>query len=139
MLQEPERWINSQNWFGEVLEIVDFLGPCGGLESRRVTPRVIIEGKEISTLVVSAAIHIVCSLKTVCVDIGGGVANRNLAVTTSSNVLLHVACHSLDPGGSHTSVDAVDVFVSREEQKSVVVFLELINGGKDVLQVDMVV
>ena len=134
-----KRQPNLQDWHGVVLEVVDFLSPCGGLESRRVTPGVVVEGKEVSTLIVSAAVHVVGSLKTVRVNIGSRVSNRNFAVTTSSNVLLHVTRYGLDPWSSGTSVDAVDVLVSREEQKGVVVLLELIDSGKDVLQVHVVV
>ena len=122
-----------------ILEVGDLLGPGGGGKGRWITPGVIVESEEVSSLVVSAAIHVVSSFETVVINVCGRVSNRNRAVTTTANVLLHITRYSLDPWGSCTSVDVVDDFVSGEEQKSVIVLLELINGGKDVLQVDMVV
>ena len=79
------------------------------------------------------------SLKTVVINIGGRVSNRDRAVSTGTDVLLHIARYGLDPWSSHAGLDVVNIFISREEQKCVVVFLELIDCGKDILQVDMVV
>ncbi len=130
---------NLQNWYRVVLEVRYLPFPCGGGKSRRVTPRVIVESKEVSSFISSAAVHVVGSFETVIVDVCSGISNRDGPVTTSTNVLLHVTRYSLDIRSTRTSVDAVDILVSRKEQKCVVVFLELIDGGEDVLQVDMVV
>lgn len=53
--------------------------------------------------------------------------------------MLHISRDSLDIGSSVTGRDVVDKLVSREKEEGVVVFLELVDGGEDVLEIDGVV
>ena len=72
-------------------------------------------------------------------DICGRIADRNLAIAPLANVSLDISGHSLDEGSSVRGRDVIDKLVTRVEQEGVVVFLEYVNGRKDVLEIDRVV
>ncbi len=72
-------------------------------------------------------------------DICGGVTDRDLAIITVAKVLLDISRDSLDVGGGVASWDVVDQLVPGKEQEKVVVFLKLVNGGKNVLEVNGIV
>ena len=120
---------------GVVAERLDLLLISGGLVVGRITPRVVIEGKEVGSLIVGSAVEIVGGFDTVVVNVGSGVPDRDGAVSTVANVLFHVTGDSLDVGSGRGRLDVVDDFVTREEKEGVAVLLELINGGKDALEV----
>lgn len=67
------------------------------------------------------------------------VTDRNAAIATVANVLLHISCDGLDIGSGVTGRNIVDELVSGEEQERIIVFLEFIDSGKDVLEVDVIV
>ena len=104
-----------------------------------VTPGVVVEPKEVSSLIVGATIHVVRKLEAIVIDISTGISNRDFTIIAGSNVLLHITGNSLDIRGTRAGVDTVDVFVSGEEKKSIVVLLELINRSEYILKVEMVV
>lgn len=106
---------NLQDRHGVVFEIIYLPLPRGGGERRRGTPGVVVESKEVSSLIISTAVHVVGGFETVVINICGGVSNWDGAVTTSTNILLHVTRYSLDIRSSCASIDAVDDLVSREE------------------------
>lgn len=72
-------------------------------------------------------------------DVCCWVSNRYLAISSCSDILLHITSNSLDPFRSHASGNIVNHLISREEEQSVIVFLELVNGGKYILKVDVIV
>ena len=84
----------SQDRETVVAEKCNLLIPSGYLVGGRITPRVVIESKEITSLIISAAVHILGSLVTVGCHVRSGIAYRNLSVTTVSDVLLHVTSDS---------------------------------------------
>lgn len=102
-------------------------------------PRVVVEGKEVTTDFVWAAVHVVGSLHTVLVNIGSGVANGNLTEVLGLHESLGVTSDSLDVRGSEVLGGLADDLVSREKGKGVVVLGKLGDGGEDVLQVSSVV
>lgn len=72
-------------------------------------------------------------------NVCGGVSDRYSSVSTTTDVLLHVACYRFDPGGARTGWHTVDIFVSGEKEQRVVVLRKFIYGCKDILKVHMVV
>jgi hypothetical protein len=120
-------------------EVLDLLVPAGGGEGRGVAPGVVVEGEEVRALVVAAAVHVLGHLETVGVDIGGGVADGNLAKLVAAQESAHVTGDGLDVGSGLGGGAVVDNLVSGEEGKGVVVLGELLHGGEDVLEVDIVV
>lgn len=72
-------------------------------------------------------------------NIGSRVTDRNLAIVAFANVLFDIPCYGLDVRSSVTGRDVVDQLVAGEEQKKIIVFLELVHGGKHVLQVGGIV
>lgn len=111
------------------------LRPGGGLEGGVIAPGVVIESEEVTSLVVSTAVHVVGGLDTIVINISSRIADRDLAVFAVANVLLHVASDSFDVWRRSGSWNAVDIFVPREEEQGVAVSLECINGGEDALQI----
>lgn len=95
---------------------LDLLLPSGGHKVGWITPTVVVESEEVDSLIVCTAIHILGSLQTVVVDVGGGVADRDGTVLPVANVLLHVTGDSFDPWSRDTGWDIVDDLVSREEE-----------------------
>merc|ERR1712087_260617 len=72
-------------------------------------------------------------------DIGSGVSDRNLTVGLCVEVTLDVTGDGLDVGRSVGVVRIVDNFITREEEKEVVVTSKHINGCEHRLEVDIVV
>lgn len=110
---------------------------CG--EGRWVTPRVVVESKEITALIIGTAVHVGGHLVAIGINISSRVTDRDRSVALASNILLHVTSDSLDIRSSIGSVIRVDHFVTREEKQGVGVFGKSINGGEDILKVDVVV
>jgi hypothetical protein len=127
--------MNLQNWKAVAGEVLDLLIPARLGEGRWVAPRVIVEGEEITTLVIGTAVHVLSHLHAVLGHISSGISNRDLAVSTASQVLSHVTGNSLDVLGSGGRSSIVDDFVGGEECKSVGVAGEGINGSKNILKV----
>ena len=119
--------------------MLDLLVPTRGSERGWVAPRVVVESVEVTSLIVGTAVHVLCHVITVALDISGGVANRDGTVASAANVLLHVTSDSLDVGSTIGVVVGIDDFISREEKKRVVVFGKRINRSEDRLQVCWVV
>jgi hypothetical protein len=109
------------------------------LERRRITPRVVVESKEIATLISGSTVHVFSHLEAVGVDIGSGVSNRDLTVSPASNVLSHITSNGLDVWCTISGSVIVDNLVSREESQCIGVVGKCIDSSKDVLEVDSVV
>ena len=135
-------WENSgglQDGNAVVAERLDLLGPAADGEAARVAPRVVVEGKEIASLVGSTAVHVLSHLKSVGVDVCGRVSHRDLTISTRSDVLSHVTSDSLDVRSSGGGGIIIDDLVSREESQSIGVLGKGIDGCEDVLEIDRVV
>ncbi len=113
--------------------------PSGGREGGGIAPGVVVESEKVASLVISAAVHVVGGLDTVFIDIGCGVANRYLAVFAIANVLLHITSDGLNVRSGLCCWDAVDDLIAGEEKQGVAVLGEFINGGKDTLEILLVV
>lgn len=113
--------------------------PCGSLKGGGIAPAVVVEGEEVTAFIVGTAVHVLGGFDTVVIDVCGGVTDRDTAIASVADILLHVSCNSLDVGSGVGGWDVVDEFVAGEEQKSVVILLELVDCGEDVLEIDMVV
>ena len=120
-------------------EVLDLLIPTRDLEGRRITPGVVVEGEEITALIVGSAVHVLGHLQTVGVDISSGVSNGDLTVSTAPNVLPHITSDGLDIWCSGSGGVIVDNLVTGEESQGVCVVCECIDGREDVLEVDGVV
>lgn len=126
---------NLQDSNAVVGEVLNLLVPACLLEVG-VAPRVVVESEEIGSHVIGAAVHVKSCLHSVGRDIGSGVADWNLAETTGVHVVLHVTSNSLDIGSRLVGVlFVVDDLVTGEKGKSVGVFGEHLDGGKDTLKV----
>ena len=55
-------------------------------------------------------------------DICGRITDRNLAITTIANVLLHIPCDGFDIWGGVAGGNIVDELVSGVEKEGIVVF-----------------
>lgn len=120
-------------------EVLDLLIPARDLEGRRITPGVVVESEEITTLISGATVHVFGHLETVGVHVGGGVSDRDLTVSTASNVLSHITGDGLDVWCSGGGGIIVDDLVTREESQGVCVVRKRVDGREDVLEVDCVV
>jgi len=120
-------------------EVLDLLIPAGDLERGGVTPGVVVEGEEVTALVVATAVHVLGHLQTVGIDIGSGVTDRDLAQLVAREERTDVTSDSLDVGSSLGGGAIVDHLVTGEEGQGVVVLGERLDGGEDVLKVDVVV
>lgn len=118
---------------------LNLLVPTRDGEGRGVTPRVVVECKEVAALVIGSAVHVLGSLVAVRADIGSGVANRNGTVASVVAVLLEITSDGLDVRSTIGSVAIVDDLVTGEEKKGVGVVGKGINSGEETLQVDGVV
>ena len=130
---------NLQERNAVVAVLLNLLVPARLGEGRRVTPRVVVESIEVTALVVGTAVHVLGHLEAVALDIGGGVTNGNLAVATAANVLPQVTSDGLDVGRAVAGLVIVNDFVTGEEEKSVIVVGESVDGGEQALEVDLVV
>jgi hypothetical protein len=118
---------------------LDLLVPAGDRERGRVAPRVVVEGEEVGALVVGAAVEVKGLGLDVLGDISGRVSDRNLASLAVGDVLLHVTGDSLDVRSRVGVGLVVDDLVTGEEDEQVAVVGKSIDGGKDVLEIDVVV
>lgn len=130
---------NLQNWETVTSEVGDLLIPAGSGESRRITPRIIVESEEVTALIIGTAVHVLSHLHAVLGNISSRVSDRNLSVSSASNVLSHITSNSLDILCSSSGRSIVDDLVSGEEGEGVGVPCESINGSEDVLKVHRVV
>lgn len=122
-----------------VAEESDLCRPARAHKGVGVAPFVVVEGEEIATNGCIATVHVGGKLVAVLGDIGGGVAYGNAPVLSRGNVCPHVPRDGLDVRSSGGGSVVVDDLVSGEEEKCVAVLLKRVDGGKDVLQVDVVV
>jgi hypothetical protein len=122
-----------------VLVGLDLLVPARCLEGRGVAPGVVVEGEEVGALVIGTAVKVESLGLNVLSNVSSRVSDRDSAALAVANVLLHVTGDSLDIGRRIGVVALVDDLVTREKEEQVVVVRESVNGGKDVLEVDVVV
>ena len=120
-------------------EVLHLLVPAGSGEGRWVAPRVVVEGEEITALIIGTTVHVLGHLLAVRVDISSRVSDRNGTVSTASDVLSHITSDGLDIGRSWGGKIIVDNLVTREEGQGVGVVRKRINRGEDVLEVNRVV
>jgi len=113
--------------------------PARDLEARWVAPRIVVNGVEISSLVVRPAVQILGHQLLICIDIRGRIANRDLPITSVPNILFHVPSGSFDIWSNIGVTSIVDDLVSREEGKSVWIIHKLINRCEDALEVDAII
>lgn len=131
--------IYSQEGNAVFAVLLDLLVPAGLLEGRRVTPGVVVESVEVTALVVGTAVHVLGHFEAVALDISGGVTDGDLAVAAGANVLPQVTSDGLDVRGTVGGLVVVDDLVTGEEEESVVVVGESVNGGEQALKVVLVV
>lgn len=120
-------------------EVLNLLVPAGGGEGRGVAPGVVVEGEEVTALIIGTAVHVLGHLETVGVDISGRVTDGDLTELASAEVSTHVTGDGLDVRSGLGGGTVVDDLVTGEEGQGVVVLGELLHGGEDVLEVDIVV
>ena len=120
-------------------EVLDLLIPAGGGEGRRITPGVVVEGKEITALIIGTTVHVLGHLLAVGVDISSRVSDGNGTVSAASDVLSHITSDGLDIWRSWGGKIIVDNLVTREESQGVGVVRKRIDRGEDVLEVNRVV
>lgn len=87
----------------------------GSLEGGHTAPLIVVEGEEITTLLITTTVEIIRRLVTVGLNIGSRVPNRDLSVVVSLDVLPHVTLDGLRVRCGRSSVVAVDDFVTGEE------------------------
>lgn len=120
-------------------KILNLLVPTRGLEVA-VAPRVIVKGKEIRSLIITATVHVHGCLHAVGGNIGGGVSNGDLAESSRVDVVLHITSDSLDVGSRLVSSWlVVDDLIAREEGQRVVILGKHLNSSKNALKVHGVV
>lgn len=114
---------------------LNLLVPARGLEVA-VAPRVVVKGKEIGSLIVAAAVHVLCCLQAVGRHVSSRVSNRNLAQSLRVHVVLHVTSDGLDVGGTGIgSRLVVDDLVAGEESQCVVILGKHLHGSKNALEI----
>lgn len=113
--------------------------PARLFKVRRVAPGVVVEGKEVGTRAVVAAVEVLELLDNVLGHIGGGVSGRDGAVAAGVDVVLDVTGDSTDIRGGAGGLLVVDDLVAAEEKQGVGVVGEGVHGGEDGLQVLLVV
>jgi len=96
-------------------EVLDLLVPSRDGERGWITPGVIVEGKEIRALIIRSTVHVLSHLETVRIDISGRISNWDLTVSTTSKVLSHISCNSLNKGSGSSCSIIVDDLVTRKE------------------------
>src|SRR5205823_3344279 len=105
---------------------LDLLVPSRLLKVRRVAPRVVVKGEEVTALIVGTAVEVLGLFHNVLGNIGGRVADRNSTAVSVGDVLLHVTGDGLNIGGRVRVVLCVDDLVSGKEEEQVVVFSECV-------------
>ena len=114
--------------------------PPGLFETRRIAPGVVIEGKEITSLVVGTTVHVFGCLVTVGRNICSGVAYRDFAVSTVSKVLPHIASDRFDIRGCSGGCRRfINNLVAGEESQGVGVWCKCVNGSEYALKINIVV
>lgn len=104
-----------------------------------IAPRVVVEGEEVTALIIGTAVHVSGHVVSVAVDIGSRVSDRDGSVAPAVTVLLEIASDGLDVWGTDGSSVIVDDLVTAVEEQSVGVRSEGINCSEDALKVDSVV
>lgn len=128
-----------QNGDTVVGEVLNLDVPSRLLEAG-AAPGVVVEGEEVGAGIIATAVEVLGGLHAVVGDIGGRVADGDVAKAAGGHVVLDVTGDSLDIGGSQGGVGLiVDDLVSGEEGEGVVVLGKLLDGGEDALEVDGVV
>lgn len=122
-----------------VLELLNLLIPARGAVRRGVTPRIVVEGKEVAADCVDTAVHVRGHLVAVRLDISSRVTDGDLAKTASVQVRLDVTGNGLDVRGSAAGRVVVDDLVGGEVEQGVIVFGKHLDGGEDALEVILVV
>lgn len=120
-------------------KVLDLLVPSRNLKGRRVAPRVVVEGEEITTFVRWATVHVLGHLEAVGVNISSRISDRDLTITTAANVLPHITRNGLDVWGGVECLSIVDNLVTGEESQCVSVLSKSVDGREDVLEVGSVV
>jgi hypothetical protein len=113
--------------------------PSRGGEGGRVTPGVIVNSIEISTLIRGSAVQIIGQQLLVLGNIRCRVSNRDRSISSGSNVLLYVTSDGFNVGSGVGVGSVVNDLISREEGENVGVVGKGINGCKHALEVDGVV
>lgn len=72
-------------------------------------------------------------------DISSRVPDGNATKPPSSDELLHVTCYRFYPWSRHAGGYIVDNLIARKEKQSVRIFGKLFDGGKDILEIHMIV
>jgi hypothetical protein len=134
-----EFWLDLQDRDAVVLELLHLLVPSGGLEIRRIAPRVVVECEEVAADSIVTAVHVSGHLETVRLNISSGVTNGDLAKTTSVDVGLDVTSHGLDVRSTVGGGVVVDDFVAGKVEQSVVVLGELLNCSEETLKIFFIV
>lgn len=119
--RQKQRHENLQKWQTIACKVLDLLIPAGSGKGRWRTPRVIVESKEIRSLIITSTVHVQGSLETVGLDIRSGVTDWDGTVSTSSNVCPDITRDGLDPWCYPRVLSSIDDLVSGEESKGVVV------------------
>ena len=130
---------NSQNGDAVVGELLYLDVPARRLVRRGIAPGVVVETEKVAADRVVAAVHVIGHLVAVGLNVGGGVADGDLAETTGVHVRLEVTSDGLNVRSAVSRLVIVDDFVAREEQQSVVVLGEHLDGSEQALEVDLVV
>lgn len=109
-------------------------------QKRGEVGQITYESEEVGARVIGTTVEVVGGLHAVLRYIGGRVADGNVAVTALFDVPPHITGDGLYVGGADGSAGLlVDDLVTGEEGEGVVVLLEHINGGEDVLEISTVV
>ena len=93
--------------------------PAGSRERRWIAPLVVVDGVEVTSRWRRATIQILGHVVLILRNIGRGIANRNLTVSSLANILLHITRHSLDIRCSIGRVGRVDHLVAAEEGEGI--------------------
>lgn len=117
----------------------DLFVPARQRERRRITPRVIVQGEEISSDSIWSTVKVCQLLIDVLRDICSGVSNWDISVLSCRNVCLHVSLQSLDVWRCNRVVALIDDLVSVDDEEQVGVLGEGVDGCEDTLQVLLIV
>jgi len=131
--------IRLQDGDAVVVKLLDLLVPTGTSEGVWVTPGVVVESVEVAANRVLAAVLVVGHLITVGLDIGRAITDGDLAELASVDVRLDVTSDGLDERSAVGGSIVVDDLVTREEEQSVGVGSELLDGCENALEVNLVV
>ena len=122
-----------------VAELLDLLVPTSTSEGVGVAPRVVVEGVEVGADRVLTTVHVGCHLVAVGLNISSAIADGNLAELASVHVGFDVTGDGLDERSAVSGRVIVDDLVSGEEEESVGVGSELLDGRENALEIILVV